>query len=89
METIPLIERRKLVKSGSSVVVTVPAEWLREHKLHAGDEVMMVANGCLKFLEITPENIEQIRTQLSEHSQAGSPAKSEETDGKPFAKKID
>lgn len=62
--TMPLIERRKLTKSGTAIVLRVPPDWMRENGLKDGDDVMMVANGDLVFKKITPENIEAIRNQL-------------------------
>ena len=81
-DTIPLIERRKLVKSGTSVVLSIPREWLKENGLAVGDEVLMVSNGNLKFMKINKENVDKIRNQLS-HSQAGPPATSNLGDASP------
>ena len=73
--TIPLIERRKLVQSGTSVVLSIPKEWLQENGLKVGDEVIMVSNGDLKFMKINKKNVDEIRNKLS-HSHAGVPATS-------------
>lgn len=61
---IPLIERRKLTRSGTSVVLRVPQDWMKENGLKEGDDVIMVANGDLVFKKINPENIEAIRQKL-------------------------
>ena len=74
-DNIPLIDRRKLVKSGSSVVLSIPNEWLMENGLKVGDEVMMVSNGSLKFMKINKENVDKIRNKLT-HSHTGAPAPS-------------
>ena len=63
--SIPLIERRKLVNSGTSVVLSIPKEWLQENGLKAGDEVIMVANGDLKFMKINKKNVDEIRNKLA------------------------
>lgn len=63
--SIPLIERRKLTKSGTATVIRVPQDWMKENGLKEGDEVIMVANGDLVFKKITPKNVEAIRNQLS------------------------
>ena len=75
--TIPLVEKRKLLKSGSSIVITIPKEWLTENGLDVGDEVMMVSNGSLKFMKINKENVENVRNQLNPNH-AGASATSTE-----------
>jgi hypothetical protein len=65
VQSVPKIEKRKLMTSGSSVVLTVPKEWLDENKLKAGEEVIMVMNGHLEFRKITEENVGKIRNQLN------------------------
>ena len=75
MSNIPLIERRTLSKSGTSIVLAIPNEWLQENGLNVGDEVMMVSNGDLKFMKIDKKNVDKIRNQLS-NGQAGTPATS-------------
>lgn len=64
-DAIPLIERRKLTRSGTAVVIRVPQDWMKENGLKEGDDVIMVANGDLVFKKITPQNIEAIRSQLT------------------------
>lgn len=51
--------------SGSSIVLSVPKEWLDENGLSLGDEVLMIANGDLKFMKIDKKNIDKLRHQLS------------------------
>ena len=82
LNNIPLIERRKLVKSGTSTVITIPNEWLKENGLTVGDEVMMISNGDLKVIKINKKNVDKIRNQLS-HGHAGSPATSNSGDASP------
>ena len=74
VQIVPMIERKKLTASGTSVVITVPKNWLNENDLQAGDEILMVANGDLTFMKMTPENVMKIRNQLT-HNPAGFPAK--------------
>lgn len=63
--SVPKVEKRKLMTSGTSIVLTVPKDWLEENKLEAGQEVIMVMNGKLTFMPITEENVKSIRTQLA------------------------
>lgn len=65
IKNIPKVERRKLTASGSSIILTVPKDWLDENRLKAGQEIMMVMNGDLRFMPITEENITKIRKQLN------------------------
>ena len=74
IKEIPIVEKRKLVASGASVMLVVPKQWLEENDLEKGDEVLMVANGDLMFRKITKENVDKIKQQLGNHSLAGSPA---------------
>lgn len=74
IKEIPIVEKRKLVASGASVMLVVPKQWLEENGLEKGDEVLMVANGDLMFRKITKENVNKIKQQLSNHGLAGSPA---------------
>ncbi len=62
----PIVKKGKLVTSGSSVVVTIPKEWLEEHQLKAGDDIMIISNGELRVLKMDEENITKIRNQLSQ-----------------------
>jgi hypothetical protein len=77
IEHSPIVEKRRLVASGSSVMLVVPKQWLEENDLTAGNELLMIANGDLTFKKMTKENIEKIRNQLSFHNQTSSVA----TDG--------
>ncbi len=61
---IPIVEKKKLVASGASVVVVIPKQWLKENGLEAGSEVLMVANGDLKFMKINKESISKLRKSL-------------------------
>jgi len=61
---IPIVEKKKLVASGASVVVVIPRQWLEENGLGAGSEVLMVANGDLKFMKISKDNVDKLRKSL-------------------------
>lgn len=50
---MPSIEERRLVKLGTSVIVTLPHGWLRYHGLKAGDRVLVRVNGCLTIRPAT------------------------------------
>ncbi|MBU0958193.1 MAG: AbrB/MazE/SpoVT family DNA-binding domain-containing protein [Nanoarchaeota archaeon] len=73
-----MVEKRKLVASGSSVVAVIPKQWLEGNGLKAGDEVLMIANGDLKFQKMTGENIERIKNQLN-NQMTSNPISSEGT----------
>ncbi|MGA2130297.1 MAG: AbrB/MazE/SpoVT family DNA-binding domain-containing protein [Candidatus Pacearchaeota archaeon] len=72
IKDVPIVEKRKLVASGSSVMLVVPKQWLEENGLDKGDEVLMVANGDLSFKKMTKENVDKIRNQLANHTQTSS-----------------
>jgi antitoxin component of MazEF toxin-antitoxin module len=73
-EHTPIVEKRRLVASGSSVMLVVPKQWLEENGLDKGDDILMVANGDLTFKKMTKENVDKIRNQLSYHNQTSSVA---------------
>lgn len=64
VESTPFVDRRKLIASGTSIVLTIPKTWLEEQGLEAGDEVLMVANGNILIQKITQESVQQVRRQL-------------------------
>jgi len=66
---IPKIEKRKLMTSGNSVVLTVPREWMEENKLKAGDEVLMIANGNLVFSKMDSEMVKSLKEKLMSQMQ--------------------
>ena len=61
----PIVKKGKLVTSGSSVVITIPPEWLEEHELKAGDDIMIISNGELRVLKMDEENVKKVRNQLA------------------------
>lgn len=57
---LPVIARRKLMISGGSIMVAVPKEWLEQHSLSSGDDVLVVANGSLKIIPDDKAIIERL-----------------------------
>ncbi len=62
----PIVEKRNLVKSGASIVLTLPKKWLEENDLKAGSEIIVVANGDLQILKSNKENTERLNEKISE-----------------------
>ena len=65
LKNIPIVEKRNLVKSGASVVLTLPKKWLEENDLKAGDEIIVVANGDIQVLKSNNENVERLNKKIS------------------------
>lgn len=61
----PSVEKRKLVKSGASVVISLPKKWLQENGLGIDDEVIVIANGDLQLMKNNKENVERINKRIS------------------------
>ena len=79
LRNTPIVEKRRLVKSGASVVLTLPKKWLEENNLEAGSEIIVVANGDIQILKSNKENVDrlnekisEIRNQLSHSSQSSA-----------------
>lgn len=62
----PIVEKRRLVRSGASVVLTLPKKWLEENQLEAGSEIIVVANGDIQIMKSNSENIERLNQKISE-----------------------
>ncbi len=60
----PLIERRKLVRSGSSTILTVPKSWLEYNGLKRGDYVLMVCSEDLVFKKLTEKNVKELHDKI-------------------------
>ncbi len=56
---------------GSSVVVSVPREWLNEKGLEAGQEIILVANGNLTIMKNDSDANEKLRNQLAHAVRTG------------------
>jgi len=64
IKNMPIFEERKLVKSGASLVLSLPRKWLEENGLVDGGNVIIKANGDLKIEKASPENIEKMNKQI-------------------------
>ncbi|MFA5061424.1 MAG: AbrB/MazE/SpoVT family DNA-binding domain-containing protein [Candidatus Pacearchaeota archaeon] len=62
----PIVEKRRLVKSGASIVLTLPKKWLEENDLEAGSEIIVVANGDIQIMKSNNENVERLNKKISE-----------------------
>jgi len=67
----PIVKKGKLMKLGSSVVVAVPSEWLKDKDLEAGKEIVIVANGNLTIMKNENEINEKLRNQLAHAVRTG------------------
>ena len=81
IKNMPIIEKRRLVKSGASLVVSLPKKWLAENGLSDGGEIIIKANGDLKIVVANEENIGEMNKQIENirhhlNNPAGSPATS-------------
>lgn len=63
---MPIIEKRRLVKSGASLVISLPRKWLEENGLIDGGEVIVRANGDLRLEVANPENIQKMNEQIED-----------------------
>ena len=79
IKEVPIVEKRRLVASGASVILVVPKQWLAENELQAGNDVLMVANGDLTFKKLTKENVDKIKNQLSNHTSRSDDDRTGET----------
>lgn len=46
---------RKAIAAGPSLAITIPAEWCKEHDIHAGDEFTMTANNMISIIKSPPK----------------------------------
>ena len=70
----PIVKRGKLMKLGSSVVVAIPSEWLKNKGLEAGKEIVIVANGNLTIMKNDDEVNQNLRNQLANAVMTGEQA---------------
>lgn len=66
-DNVPIVKRAKLLTSGTSTLVAVPAQWIKDQGLAPGDDIILVANGNLTIMKSDKENIQRLRNQLSDH----------------------
>jgi len=71
---MPVIEERRITKSGASLIMTLPKEWTVEHNIKEGDFVLVKANGHIEIRVRNEENLTMmnkevmhVRTELSHH----------------------
>ena len=64
IKNMPTFEKRKLVRSGASFVVSLPRKWLEEHGLAEGGDIIVKANGELKIEVANEENINKMNEQI-------------------------
>ena len=49
------MEIRKIIKTGSSLAVVIPASVVEQMQLKKGDTVAWIKNGIVKIMEVTNE----------------------------------
>jgi len=60
----PSVEEKKLLKVGSSVVITLPQEWLKENNVGAGDKVIMSVNGNIEIMRNDENKIKELNEKI-------------------------
>ncbi len=60
----PIVEIRKLIRSGKMVIAVLPKRWLEENQIVAGDSIISVSNGNLTFMKLTDENKKLLSKKL-------------------------
>ena len=65
---LPIIARRTLIGNGGSVMIALPAEWLKQKGLEQGDKVILVANGNLSVYRDDPKIIHELSQKLNLNS---------------------
>ncbi len=61
---LPLVEKRKLCRSGSSTILTVPKSGLEFNGLKRGDYVLMVCCDDLVFKKLTEKNVKELHDKI-------------------------
>lgn len=61
---MPVIEERKVTKSGASFVITLPQEWAEENQLKTGDTILVRANGHIEIRIKNEENLEMMNKEI-------------------------
>jgi len=62
---MPVIEERRVTLSGSSLIMTLPKEWIEEHKIKAGDKILVKANGHIEVRVRTEENLRLMNEEVT------------------------
>jgi len=61
---MPVLEERRVTKSGSSFVMTLPKEWIEEHGIKEGDKILVRANGHIEVRVRTEENLQLMNDEV-------------------------
>lgn len=61
--SIPIIVKRKIVKLGDSLCISLPPDWLRQNDLDKGDEVFLLSNHDVRVL--SPNSKVKVYQQIS------------------------
>jgi len=54
MKSSILVAKRKVWKVASSLVITLPREWTKKHRVTEGDEVVLICDKAVKIV-LPPE----------------------------------
>jgi len=61
---MPVLEERRITKSGSSFIMTLPKEWIEEHRVKEGDRILIKANGHIEIRIKNEENIKKMNDEV-------------------------
>ncbi len=79
---MPAIEERRITKSGSSLIMTLPKAWTDENNLEEGNMILVRANGHIEIRVKNEENIKKMNEEvLSVRNQLNSQASPVATGG--------
>lgn len=83
---MPVLEERRVTKSGSSFIMTLPKEWVEEQKIKEGDRILLRANGHIEIrvksdenLKLMNQEIQDIRNSLNHTPRSDDQHKGRET----------
>lgn len=59
------VTKRRITRTGTSLTITLPSEFVRQHKLKAGDEVSVLYDDWLQVVPFKPiEVVEEVSDEL-------------------------
>lgn len=61
---MPVLEERRVTKSGSSLIMTLPKEWIEEHGIKEGDKILVKANGHIEVRVKSEENLKLMNEEI-------------------------
>ena len=70
--SMPYIGKRKLIKVGDSVYLSVPKEFMEGNNLSVGDEVLVLANTDMLVSKKNAENVEKAHKKIEELIKEGN-----------------